>query len=152
MRPPRPAMFLITVTLLGAAVFSVIRFVLYLQNQELLAAGIDNDPYWVRRAMGVGFRFDLNLAFMLMLPAAIALTMGQFLGRQARWASLIALVWLVIGYSLSLIAQVCNIPYFTHFQAHINAMSMKYATTGAGDVTSLIFSETSYLVYAFPCI
>ena len=152
MRPPRPAMFLITITLLGAAVFSLIRFVLYLQNQELLAVGIDNDPYWVRRAMGVGFRFDLNLAFMLMLPAAIALTVGQFLGRHARWASFTALLWLVAGYFLSLVAQVCNIPYFTHFQAHINAMSMKYATTGEGDLTSLIVSETNYLIYALVAI
>ena len=136
-------MFLITITLLGAAVFSLIRFVLYLQNQELLAAGIDNDPYWVRRAMGVGFRFDLNLAFMLMLPAALALTIGQFLGRHARWTAVIALLWLTLGYSISLVAQVCDIPYFTHFHAHINAMSMKYATTGGGDLTSMIFSEPS---------
>ena len=146
--PPRPALFLIVITLLGAAVFSVIRFVLYLQNQELLAAGIDNDPYWVRRAMGVGFRFDLNLAFMLMLPAAVALIVGQSLRRHARVAAIIATTWLTVGYSASLIAQICNIPYFTHFQAHINAMSMKYATTGAGDFTSMIFSETSYLIYA----
>ena len=73
--PSRPVSYLITITLVGAVVFSIIRLVLFLQNKELLAAGIDNNYYWVMRAMIVGFRFDLNLTFMLMLPAALALAM-----------------------------------------------------------------------------
>lgn len=136
------------ITLVGAMLFSAIRLALLMQNSELLATGIDNDPYWVWRAMGIGFRFDLNLAFMLMLPAVVALIIGQFLGRHARWAAYFGMWWLALGYSLTLVAAICNIPYFTHFQAHINAMSMKYATTGVGDFLSLVASETSYLIHS----
>lgn len=144
---PRPTLFLLAVTVAGAMLFSVIRLALYLQNSELLSSGIDNDSYWVWRAMGVGFRFDLNLTFMLMLPAAAILIIGEFAGRYARWTANISKWWLVAGYSVTLMASIGNIPYFTHFQAHINAMSMKYVAMGIGDIMAMIFSDTNYLIH-----
>ena len=150
--PSRPVSYLIIITLVGAVVFSIIRLVLFLQNKELLAAGIDNNYYWVMRAMIVGFRFDLNLTFMLMLPAALALAIGEFAGQYARWTARIATWWLAISYSATLIACTWNIPYFTHFQAHINAMSMQYATTGFADNISMILNEPIYLFFAISAI
>ena len=145
--PPRPVCFLVATTLLGALLFTAIRLVLYFENRELLATGIDHDSYWVMRAMGVGFRFDLNLAFMLMLPSALLLAASQFMGNRARWAANISTAWLVISYAATLFTAIVNIPYFSHFQAHVNAMSMKYATTGMGDLMAMIHSERSYLIY-----
>lgn len=132
--------------MVGTLAFSLTRLAIYLQNRELLSTGIDNNTEWVMQALGVGLRFDLNLTFMLMLPAAVALTIGQFMGRHARWAAYFSVWWLTISYSLSLIIAIANIPYFAHFQTHLNAMSMKYATTGTGDLLAMIFSETSYLL------
>lgn len=149
---PRHALFLSAVTLVGAVLFSVIRLALYLQNSELLASGIDNDNYWVWRAMGVGFRFDLNLTFMLMLPAAAVLIIGEFFRDYARWTATICKWWLVLGYSVTLMAGIGNIPYFTHFQTHINAMSMKYVAMGLGDIMAMIFSETNYLIHFIAAI
>lgn len=155
-RPPRPVAFLLVVTLIGTLAFSLVRLTIFLQNRELLATGIDNDAEWVMRAFGVGLRFDLNLTFMLMLPAAVVLIIGQLLGminaRYTRWATHISAWWLAISYSVALIIAIANIPYFGHFQTHLNAMSMKYATTGLGDVVALIFSETNYLISAIVAI
>lgn len=145
--PPRHVCFLVATTILGAVLFTAIRLVLYIANRELLASGIDSDSYWVMRAMGVGLRFDLNLAFMLMLPSAVLLAIAQFLGNKARWAAHTSTAWLVISYAATLFTAVINIPYFSHFQAHVNAMSMKYATTGMGDLMALVQSEPQYLLY-----
>jgi phosphoglycerol transferase MdoB-like AlkP superfamily enzyme len=150
--PPCPTGFLVVITLVGTLLFTLIRIALYLENRELLTCGIDNNSYWVMRAMGVGFRFDLNFTFTLMLPAAIALAIGQFMGRHARHAARIGVAWLAVSYATTLMAAIGNVPYFSHFQAHINAMSMKYATKGLGDTLAMIMSDTSYLIHFIAAI
>ena len=150
--PPCPTGFLVVITLVGAILFSLIRIALYLENRDLLACGIDNNSYWVMRALGVGFRFDLNLTFMLMLPAAVALIFGQFMGRHARYIARIGVAWLAVSYATTLMAAIGNIPYFSHFQTHVNAMSMNYATKGFGDALAMIVSDTNYLVHFITAI
>ena len=133
--------------LVSALLFSIIRVVLCLENSDLLASGIDNNSYWVMRAMSIGFRFDLNLTYTLMLPAAILLAIGQFMGRHTRYVAHLSTAWLAISYAVTLMAAIGNIPYFSHFQAHINAMSMKYAAKGLGDTMAMILSDASYLIH-----
>lgn len=136
----------------GALAFTLVRVALLAQNSELLSSGIDNDTEWVLRAFGVGFRFDLNWAYMTMLPSLALLAIGQFMGRHCRIVARIATWWLVLAYSLSLFAAIGNIPYFAHFQTHINAMGMKYAGTDFGAVARMIITENNYLFYTLAAI
>lgn len=147
MRPPHRVMFIIEVMVAATLLFTFIRLLLLARNHEMLATGIDNSIGWVARAFATGLRFDIALIFDILLPVVILLLIAEFWQRAARWLTYISVWWLTISLSLVLIAMIGNIPYFEHFQAHINIMGVHYATTDISQLIHMIISDSTYVVF-----
>lgn len=148
MRPPRHAMFVAEVMVAATTLFTLIRILLLVRNYEMIGTGADSSLVWVLRALGTGIRFDLALIFDIMLPVVAALIIAQCWHRASRWMVYIALWWLSLSLSLTLMAMIGDIPYFEHFQAHINALGMHYATADVQQLLHMIIDDGIYLIFA----
>mgnify|MGYP003290924014 CR=1 FL=1 len=152
LRPSRPVRYLLAMLLIAMGLFTLIRLTLLMRNLTLLKLGIDNDTWLVVGQVFNGMRFDLAwLAKVWILPLVL-LTIAQYIPRHARHIAISAVVMLCIPVALSLIIAIGNIPYFEHFNNHVNAMAMKYMLNDMGDAMGMIAGDISYLCFAIVSI
>lgn len=152
LRPSRPVRYLLAMLLIAMGLFTLIRLTLLLRNLTLLKLGIDNDPWLVTLQMFNGMRFDLALlAKVWILPLAL-LTLAQYIPRYTRQMAIATVAVMCIPVALSLMIAIGNIPYFEHFNNHVNAMAMKYMLNDMGDATGMIVGDISYLCFAIAAI
>ena len=152
LRPSRPVAYLLVMLLIAMGAFTLIRLVLLLRNLELLNAGIDNDTSLVILQMFNGMRFDLALLAKVWIGPLAVLAIGQYLPRYTRHLGIAAVVMLSIAVPISLMIAIGNIPYFEHFNNHVNAMAIKYMANDLGEATGMVLSDMSYLCFAIVAI
>lgn len=150
--PTRPVGYLIAMLLIAMGALTVIRLVLLMRNMELVDAGIDNDTSLVVKQMFNGMRFDLAYLAKVWIGPLLMLTIGQYLPRYTRHLATTAVVMLSIAVPLSLMIAVGDVPYFEHFNNHVNAMAMKYMVNDMGDATSMIMGDMTYLCFALSAL
>lgn len=152
LRPSRPVRYLLAMLLIAMGLFTLIRLTLLLRNLHLLEQGIDNDTSLVVMQMFNGMRFDLAwLAKVWILPLVVLL-IAQYLPRWSRHLAITTIVVMCIPVALSLMIAIGNIPYFEHFNNHLNAMAMKYMLNDMGDAMGMVVGDGSYLCFAIAAI
>lgn len=145
----RPILYLAAVAVAGLLTFSLIRLVLFLRNEELLSMGIDTSDNLLFNAMLVGLRYDVVVSFYILIVPLLLLTIGDFLTLKPRKIlSRVAVGWIVICYLPIIICGIGDIPFYEHFDTHVNAVAISYLLNDMGQATSMIFSDTVYLSFA----
>ena len=152
MCPPRHVKFLAWILLLGLVSFMLIRLTLLWRNHELLDSGIPATTNEVLYALFMGVRCDLVLVYYLLVPGMLLLAIAQFMGRHARWMRHATIALMSLGFSLSLMCCIGDIPFFEYTGAHVNAMGIRYATGDTSQTASLIFGELEYLIFFIAAI
>ncbi|MBO5882291.1 MAG: sulfatase-like hydrolase/transferase [Alistipes sp.] len=136
--PPRPIRFVLWVTVVSVAIFSLVRIALVVRNLELLNSGIDNSLGWVLRSLWVGVRFDIALVTKIMALPLILLGTALYIRRFDRLFA-VAATWVgAILLSISLMVDISNIPFFEYCNSHLNAVAISYLTTDVGQAASMI--------------
>lgn len=147
MRPPRHVKFLAWILLIGLVSFSLIRLTLLWRNHELLDSGIPATTSEIFYALFTGVRFDLVLVYYLLIPGMLLLAIGQFMGRHARWMHHATIAIMSLGFSLSLMCCIGDIPFFEYTGTHVNAMGIRYATGDTSQALDVVFGNPEYLVF-----
>ena len=140
--------YLVCVHLLALLMMSVFRILFF------VAVCHDLDPealeQWGLIAQGFvhGLWFDNVIAcYILALPLLASAVMAG-VGRWKRWMVNALGGWFGTMYTLVILAETTNIPYYAYFSKPLNASVWnwaEYATTTAG----MLFGETSYYLYIF---
>lgn len=146
--PPRHVKFLLWILLAGLVSFSLIRITLLIRNMEQLDAGIAATKWDVAYALFTGVRFDIVLAFYLIAPSLLLLGISQFMGKHAKWMNYASTTLLSIGFSLSLMCNIGDIPFFEYTNTHVDAVGIRYANDDPGQALSVITNDRSYLIFA----
>lgn len=146
--PPRHVKYLMWIFLAGLVCFSLIRITLLLRNIELLDAGIKVSNWEIVYALFTGVRFDIVLTFYLLIPGLLLLGIGQFMGKHAKWMNYASITLLSMGFSLSLMCCIGDIPFFEYTNTHVDAVGIRYAADDTTQAFSVITKDTSYLIFA----
>ena len=148
-KPTRPVLYLAIVAMAGLLTFSLIRLVLFLRNEELLSIGIDTSDTLLFDAMLVGVRYDVVVSFYILLLPLLLLTIGDFLSPKPRKVlSKVAVGWIAVCYLPIIVCGIGDIPFYEHFDTHVNAVAISYLLNDMGQATSMIFHDTGYLTFA----
>ena len=142
--PPRPIRFVLWVTVVSVATFSLVRLALLVRNIEMLHAGIDNNLWWVLRSLWVGVRFDVALVTKIMALPLILLGTALYIRRLDKLFA-VAATWMgAVLISISLMVDISNIPFFEYCNSHLNAVAISYLATDMGQAANMI--TESYLI------
>ena len=152
MRPPRHVRFLAWILLVGLVSFTLIRLVLLWRNHELLDSGIPATTGEVFYALFTGVRFDIVLVYYLLTPGMLLLAIGQFMGRHARWMHHATIAIMSLGFSLSLMCCIGDIPFFEYTGSHVNALGIRYATDDTAQSLDVIFGNMEYTLFFIAAI
>lgn len=148
-KPTRPILYLAAVAVAGLLTFSLIRLVLFLRNEELLSIGIDTSDNLLFNAMLVGLRYDVVVSFYILIVPLLLLTIGDFLSPKPRKIlSKVSVGWIVTCYLPIIVCGIGDIPFYEHFDTHVNAVAISYLLNDMGQATSMIFNDTGYLTFA----
>lgn len=148
LRPPRHVKYLLWILLAGLISFTLIRITLLLRNMELLDAGIEVSNWEILYALFTGVRFDIVLVYYLLIPGFLLLAISQFVRRYAKWFNYVSIAIMSIGFSLSLMCCIGDIPFFEYTNTHVDAVGIRYAADDTTQAFSVITDDRSYLTFA----
>lgn len=142
----KTAEYLLSIHLLGLAMFTIFRFVEYLSlNSMILPDDSASAPSHLT-AFVKGVWFDNVIAcYIMILPLAVLMISACF-GFYSKKLYKAANIWFCILYGIAFMASAANIPYFQYFFKDINSSIFGwfgYTATTAG----MIFEESSFLIY-----
>ena len=148
-KPTRPVLYLAIVAMAGLLTFSLIRLVLFMRNEELLSIGIDTSDTLLFDAMLVGVRYDVVVSFYILLIPLLLLIIADFLSPKPRKVlSKVAVGWIAVCYLPIIVCGIGDIPFYEHFDTHVNAVAISYLLNDMGQATSMIFHDVGYLTFA----
>ena len=142
----KTAEYLLSVHLLGLAIFTIFRLVEYLSlNSMILPDDSATAPSHLM-AFVKGVWFDNVIACYILTLPIVLLMIPACIGFYSKKLFKIANIWFCVLYSITFMASAANIPYFQYFFKNINSSIFGwfgYTATTAG----MVFQETSYLIY-----
>ena len=152
LRPPHYAKFLATVLLCSLLCFTLIRLVLLWRNMELLHTGAAANTEEVLYAFFMGLRFDIALCYYLLLPGMLLLAIGAYLGRHARWMGYATITLLSLGFALSLMCAIGDIPFYEYTGTHVNAIGIRYVMDDTSQAFDVVFGNAEYVMFFIAAI
>lgn len=153
LRPSVPISFILSIAVAGILCLGLIRVVLLLRNLPLLDAGMDNSMAFVRQAIVTGMRFDIVTTFYILTLPTLLLLIAQYTSERVRGIiarSIVALCCLC--YSLTLMCNIGDIPFYEHFNTHVNAVAIGYLTNDMMQAADMITGDRGYLGFAIIAI
>lgn len=107
------------------ACFALLRAGFYLWSSEVSIAG-GADAGTVLQTLGVGLRFDLRLAILLMLPPALLLVVPRFNAARScvmRWAMRL---WLIVAVLLVTLIYIVDFGHYAYLGLRVNASILRF--------------------------
>ena len=108
--------FMLCVTLISLLMFSALRCLLLVRNNELLE-GIPGSDIVISFLIGV--RFDLIVVSYILLPLVFALLLPKGLGKRR-----IALLWLTSLFAITIFLGVAELDFYYEFHNRLNSIAV----------------------------
>jgi phosphoglycerol transferase MdoB-like AlkP superfamily enzyme len=124
--------FMLCVTLISLLMFSALRCLLLVRNNELLE-GIPGSDIVISFLIGV--RFDLIVVSYILLPLVFALLLPKGLGKRR-----IALLWLTSLFAITIFLGVAELDFYYEFHNRLNSIAYHYLQEDAATVSSMIWN------------
>lgn len=121
---PRLRYLLAGVGLLFAC-FALLRAGFYQWSSEVSIAG-GADAFTVLKTLGVGLRFDLRLAILLMLPPALLLAVPRFNAARCRLLRWAMRLWLAVAVLLVTLIYIVDFGHYAYLGLRVNASVLRF--------------------------
>lgn len=145
LKPSKPAQFLTFVGLGGLLAFTIIRFVFFLRNADMLN---EVETSLIVKAFWTGIRYDIVVTFYTLIIPIVLLSAAQFTqGLAYRILTKSSVVFLAVFYSIFIMCSIGDIPFYEHFSTHVNAFILKYAESGPVEAIKMIVNDGTYLTF-----
>ncbi|MEQ9510392.1 MAG: alkaline phosphatase, partial [Alloalcanivorax xenomutans] len=120
------AFFLVFVVLRGAF------FWFFLSGLEL-----PSQELW--HAFGIGVRFDLRLALLIVLPVAILSLLPGLLGlRRGQLARKLAVAWLALASAVACFVYIADFAHYSYLEERLNSSVLRFLTN-RGDSLQMVW-------------
>lgn len=150
LKPNKPTIFILAIALAGMFCLSIIRFVLAFRQADMLK---DFDFTQILNAIFTGARFDLVVSFYILLLPILLVSVAQFTkGKLYRILTKTSVVLCAVLYSLLLMCNIGDIPFYEHFGTHLNALVLNYTSNGPLQAIEMILKDNTYLTFAISAI
>lgn len=107
------------------AFFALLRAAFYLWSSEVsITEGAD--PHAVLKTLGVGLRFDLRLAILLMLPAALLLVLPRWNALRSRVARALLRLWLIVATLAVTLIYIVDFGHYAYLGLRVNASILRF--------------------------
>lgn len=105
--------------------FALLRAGFYLWSSEVSIAG-GADAATVLKTLGVGLRFDLRLAILLMLPPAIFLVLPRFNALKTAALRWLMRLWLVFAVTAVALVYIVDFGHYAYLGLRVNASILRF--------------------------
>ncbi len=147
--PSKPIAFFLMVGLAGLLAMSLIRFAFYISNADMLE-GVELSL--ILKAFWTGVRYDIVVTFYTLIFPIALVGIAQFTrGITYRILTRIAVIFCAIMYGCFMLG-IGDIPFYEHFETHINALIINYASSGPIEAIEMIFKDSTYRIFAISAI
>ena len=124
-RLPGLARFILALAAINLVVFAAFRVVFWAAFQEALASASRAD---LRKALYLGFKFDLRLALLLCLPLALLGWIALFDPARRRAARIAWLAYLALAQCVVLLAYFVDFGHYAYVRVRLNASFLDHLT------------------------
>ncbi|MHC8314620.1 LTA synthase family protein [Pseudomonas sp. LB3P31] len=107
------------------ALFAVLRVVFFFGFSGFDASALSGQPA-VLETLGIGFRFDLRLAILTVLPLALLAWIPRWNLTTSRVLRLVARVYLVVALSILLLIYIIDFGHYAYLGVRINATVLRF--------------------------
>ena len=107
------------------ALFAVLRMVFFFGFSGFDATALSGQPA-VSETLGIGFRFDLRLAILVMLPVALLAWMPRWNLLSVRALRWLARAWLLASLSVILLIYILDFGHYAYLGVRINATVLRF--------------------------
>lgn len=150
LKPSSPVTFFLIVGVAGVLALGLIRLVFYLCNADMLE---DVESSVIFEAFGVGTRLDIVINFYVLIIPILLVGIAQFTrGKVYQIITRTAVAICATFYSVLLMCNIGDIPFYEHFQTHLNALVINYTTSGPLEAIGMIIEDSTYLTFAISAI
>ncbi len=150
LRVPEYVRFLLLVYLLGTAVFTIFRGILFLANlDQLQTMPADAGRLALMlRAFLMGFRFDTVISGYILVIPFVILSIFSIFSLDRKFLYRLVTFYLGAAYSLAFFICAADVPYFTYFNSRLSAV-MLYRLEPVGFLVKMIIQDIGYWLYVF---